>query len=178
MFGHYHCIVPRSNRLLLYAMEKSLSRSKLGANADPVARSHHSDAELCSINCLLRKVRIEGSACLLARVNYCFPCTTAVSAVSVIRHAEGLNNLVEQSRVHVVKDLDGDCGYFLQMDSVLTGDLDRTSVAAFLSDVAKDVAVMLRYLQAKTDSPLAKRLSAISEGFNATSFQTNVCMVA
>lgn len=163
-------------------MKEFLSRSKLSTNVEPIALAHLSDAdndaEAFSINCSLRTVRVEASVCLLSRVNYCFSGNVRVSVPTAMRHAERLNALLSQSKVHVVKDIDGDRGYFLEIDSVLKGESNRSAVDAFLIGVTKDIETVLKYFQKETDRPQKACLSTVAADCNVASLQTNVCMVA
>ncbi len=161
---------------------KSFSRSDLGANAELTASTPRCDAdvqnEAFSINCLLRTVRDQESVALLSRINYCFPAAAAVSASTAVQYADCLNRLLSQSNVYVVKDMDGDRGYFLQLDSVLQGDAHPKRLSAFLTGVTQDIEIMLKYLQAEAHKPSSKSLSVVSEGCNIANLQTEVCAVA
>ena len=144
---------------------------RTSVNVDPIARSHRSETDKeCdapfAINCLLRRVRFEGSPSLLSRINYRFP-AIGLPVSEVIKHAERLNVQLKQSKVFVVKDLDGDRGHFLQMDSVLQGEVQRAEIAAFLTGVAQDVKVLLTYFQQENDSP-PESLGAIAQRCNQT----------
>ena len=180
------------DRLAFYAMKEFLSRSKfstskLSTNDEPIALPHHSDIdtithealpEAFSISCSLRTVRVEASVCLLSRINYCFPRDVRVSVPTAMRHAEQLNTLLSRSKVHVVKDIDGDRGYFLEIDSVLQGEANRSAVDAFLVGVTQDMETVLKYFQRETDSSQPARLSVVAKDCNVASLKTNVRMVA
>lgn len=164
-------------------MKSSLSRSDLIANAEPTAFAHRCDAsavqsEAFSINCLLRTIRVEESVCLLSRINYCFPATPAISVAMAMRYANRLNPLLAQSKVYVVEDLDGDCGYFLQLDSVLKGDAPQERLSTFLAGVTQDIEAMLKYFQAEAHQSSLESLSKVSEGCNVAGLQTKVSAVA
>lgn len=168
-------------------MKEPRSRSKLSTNMEPVALSHPSDAgDSFSINCLLRVVRIEYSDCLLARINYCFPGMSSVSAATAMQHANRLNRLLVRAKVHVVEDIDGNIplgqvghhGYFLQMDSLLKGDRTQATIDAFLSEVAKDIEILLKYFQQNASKPQTKSLVDVSKGCNMASLQPLVRLVA
>ncbi|PZO13082.1 MAG: hypothetical protein DCF25_16595 [Leptolyngbya foveolarum] len=163
-------------------MKLPILRSDLSLNAEPTALTHRCDAdvhdEAFSINCLLRTVRVEESACLLSKINYCFPATPAVSISTAMRHADCLNRLLSQSKAYVVEDIDGDHGYFLQLDSVLQGDTHQEQVSTFLAGVTQDLEIMLKYFQLEAHKPRSESLSTVSEGCNTASLQTKVSMVA
>ncbi|MGB3766542.1 MAG: hypothetical protein WA947_08280 [Phormidesmis sp.] len=160
-------------------MKASLFRSDSKTNTEPAALSHRCDAgfskdEAFSINCLLRTVRFEESVRLLSRISYCFPPASAVSVSTAMQHANFLNRLLSQSQVHVVEDIDGAHGYFLQMDSVLQGDANPAQLSTFLSGVTEDIEAMLKYFQAEAYLLQAKSLSTVSEGCNTADLQTQV----
>lgn len=167
-------------------MKDSLSCSKLNINIGPDASSHHEfrheDENTFSINCLLRTVRVEKLDCLLSRTNYCFPSALPVSVAIAMQHANCLNQLVSHSMVHVVKDIDGDRGYFLQIDSVLKGDRTPAALSTFLGNIEKDIEVILKYFQKETQretsSKQATSLASVSQGCNIANLRTSVCLVA
>ena len=159
-------------------MKDSPSCSKPDRNLEPVVLPHHEDENTFSINCLLRSIRFEESVCLLSRTNYCFPGTSPISVEEAIRHANCLNQRVSQSKVHVVKDIDGDRGYFLQMDSVLRGDRTPAALSAFLDNIRKDMEVILRYFQQATYANQRTSLATVAKRCNAASLRASVHLVA
>ena len=201
MFGHHQSIVPPSfcvgfllvpvpfTSLQFRLMKESFVPAKVGVNAEPATcyQSGHDGANLdpneaFSIKCLLRTVRVEDSAGLLSRINYCFPSGRAIALPEVMRHAERLNALLVQSKVYVVKDIDGDRGHFLQMDSVLKSDdmqsCDRRKASAFLKGVTSDIERLLKYFQQEADSPNPEGLTAVAQHCNVANLRTAVSMVA
>lgn len=164
-------------------MKAPLSYSDLSINVEPTALADRCDVgaipgEDFSVNCLLRTVRVDASVCLLSRINYCFPATPAVSVAVAMRYADSLNRLLAQSKVYVVKDIDGDHGYFLRVDSVLQGEANRKQLSTFLTGVTKDIEALLKYFQTAAHKPQPESLSTIAEGCNMADLQTDVCRVA
>ena len=159
-------------------MKDFLSCSKSNRNLEPVVLPHHEDENTFSVNCLLRSVRVEESVCLLSRTNYCFPSGDRISVKEAIQHADCLNRKVSQSKVHVVKDIDGDCGYFLQMDSVLKGNRTPAALSTFLDNIGKDMEVILRYFQQEIRTNQMDSLATIAKRCNVASLRAPVRLVA
>ena len=78
------------------------------------------------------------------------------SVSGVFFNAKKLNSLLTTSEVFVVKDLDGDHGYYLRMDTILLeesfllGDLStsgsrRSQISQLLDHVTQDVDILLKY---------------------------------
>lgn len=154
------------------------SYSKPNRNTEPVVLPHREDEDTFSINCLFRAIRIEESACLLSRTHYCFPSTLRISIEEAMQHANCLNRRVSQSKVHVVKDIDGDRGYFLQMDSILRGDRTPAALSTFLDNIEKDMEVILQYFQQETCTNQMPSLAAVARKCNAASLSAHVRLVA
>ncbi|MEL6353939.1 MAG: hypothetical protein AAFR58_19610 [Cyanobacteria bacterium J06627_28] len=100
-----------------------------------------------AMDCFLRAVKVGAVAGLLARICYYFPETVPGTVEDVFRYTDVLNTRLKHSQVFVVKDLDGDRGYYLRMDAVLEGGYSRNSISAFLDDVTEDVDILLRYFR-------------------------------
>lgn len=174
-------------------MKEPFVPNKVGVNAEPVilhptnrqATEVNSDpGGAFSINCLLKTIRVEDSVGLLSRIRYCFPTGRATALSAMMQHAERLNTLLVQSRVYVVKDIDGDRGHFLQMDSVLKSDdslerhYHREKASAFLKGVTDDIEILLKYFQQETDAPGSQDLPTVAQRCNVTNLRTATSMVA
>ncbi|MEL7349917.1 MAG: hypothetical protein AAF050_08440 [Cyanobacteria bacterium J06649_5] len=102
-----------------------------------------------SLECLLRAIKIGNTAGLLARTNYYFPSGVHPSSKEVFRYTGTLNTLLLHSKVFVVKDLDGDRGYYLRMDTVLEGQYESSNITDFFRSISADVEIMVNYFNAE-----------------------------
>ena len=118
-------------------------------NRKPVSLfSSQHDSEF-SLDCLLSVIKIEDKTGVLSRVTYAFPQKTKVSSKDAFQHADAINSLLAYSQVFVVRDLDGDRGYSLRMDTVHNGTSHRESLSAFFDCISQDVTVLLKYFDSQ-----------------------------
>lgn len=122
-----------------------------------------------SIDCFLRAVKVGAAAGLLARICYYFPEAVPDTVEDVFRYTDVLNTLLKHSQVFVVKDLDGDRGYYLRMDAVLKEGYSRNSISAFLDDVTEDIDILLRYFR----PPAIKQKLASPKIMKATNYRAH-----
>lgn len=114
-------------------------------NREPVSlRNPQHDAEF-SLDCLLSVIKIEDKVGLLSRVSYAFPKDLKVSSKEAFGYTDAINPLLAYSQVFVVRDLDGDRGYSLRMDTVHDDSFRRERLSAFFNCISQDVAVLLKY---------------------------------
>lgn len=100
-----------------------------------------------SLQCLLKAIKIDGQAGLLARTSYRFTQAAPNSLPHAFQHADTLNQQLAHSRVFVVQDVDGDQSYYLRMDTVLSGAYERQNISLFLSRVNQDVGILVDYFR-------------------------------
>lgn len=121
--------------------------------ACPIANENREPISLCntqhdlafSLDCLLSIIKIEDKVGLLSRVSYFFPKELKVASKEAFSCADELNLRLAYSQVFVVRDLDGDCGYSLRLDTVHDGSFSRESLAVFFDCISQDVMVLLEY---------------------------------
>lgn len=100
-----------------------------------------------SLDCSIQMLEEANHAGLSSRVSYHFPSRVPAALNDVFRYVDMLNPLLQYSKVFVVQDLDGDCSYYLRMDTVLTGTIDSKNVSALLDNVTQDVGILLQYFR-------------------------------
>lgn len=127
-------------------------------NREPVSLcSTQHDLEF-SLECLLSVIKIEDKAGLLSRVSYSFPKELKVSSKEAFNCADALNPLLTYSQVFVVRDLDGDRGYSLRMDTVHNDSFSRESLATFFDRINQDLTILLKYFGAQISVADAENL--------------------
>lgn len=108
--------------------------------------SHGEDKDF-SFNCRFRVFRSNGRMALHSRVSYYFQQGIPTSVGDVFRYADILNQRLTHSQVFVVRDLDGDLGYYLRMDTISQCAYERQEISRFLDDVTEDIDILLTYFR-------------------------------
>ena len=133
------CLPVKTNLEPIPRLARPAEKADLGSHEKPDV----------SIQCLLRAIKVGGTAGLLARINYYFPQDAKVSVKEAFRHANALNHWMGNAKVFVVQDLDGDRGYYLRMDAVLDGQYERKNLTKFLEGLCQDVDVLRGYFDCR-----------------------------
>ncbi len=107
-----------------------------------------------SIECSIQMLKQSDRTGVVSQICY-RPCDGrgAYSVNSIFFNAKMLNERLTTSKVFVVKDLDGDHGYYLRMDTIL---LEETELSAELgtrssSSVRSQISQLLNYVTQDTD---------------------------
>ena len=113
-----------------------------------------------SLDCTVQNLVGSDRAGLISRVSYRFLAKVPATLEDVFRYVAALNSLLVYSQVFVVQDLDGDGSYYLRMDTIIKGDINRKSIYKFLDNITEDVRIILTYFnhQVPQQAPCQEQL--------------------
>lgn len=98
-----------------------------------------------SLDCTVQTLKGSDRTGLISRVSYHFLAKVPASLEDVFRYVKALNQQLIHSQVFVVQDLDGNGEYYLRMDTIIKGNIDRRRISTFLDNVTEDVTIVLTY---------------------------------
>ena len=96
-----------------------------------------------SLKCTIQTIQTDGRSGLLSRVTYSIGRSHRLTSQEALHYAEIINYLLVHSQVFVVQDIDGDCGYSLRMDTLLSAPYNRRSIARFIDEIEQDINVLI-----------------------------------
>ena len=150
----FDSIAQQMKEHLLPGHELAIVGKKVSQKSASILSPKHK--EDIALDCTVQKLRGSDYTGLISQVSYRFLARVPASLEDVFRYVEALNSLLRHSQVFVVRDLDGDGSYYLRMDTLITGEINRTRVYTFLDNITEDVRIILKYF----DHPLPQRTSA------------------